>query len=462
MRFAITDLSVPLAADLHPSTADVVCTGVSTDTRTLQPGDLFVALRGANFDGHDFAEQAMRAGASALLVDEVLPLDAAQLVVADTLRGYCRLASWWRLQWSGQLIAITGSAGKTTVKELLAALCAGAGATLYSEANNNNRIGVAQTLLRLRAEHEYAVVEIGASEPGEIAAGASIAKPALAIITNIAAAHLQGLGSLDGVAAEKAQLLHYLDSNGSAFLPLDSEHYDYLRAQADGRRVLSFSLSDERADAYASSLSCSLDGSSCKMHYCSQDLELRTNLLGEHNLLNALLASFVASELGLPAALIRRQLRQVPGVKQRMQLVVVQGLKILVDCYNANPHSMRAALDFLQQQPECAKYLLLGDMLELGEQEAAEHVELGRYLASANLGFVHGLGPLAKITIAEMQRRGCSQACAYADYAEFQEGIRNWLATIKPQDGIVLIKASRSVGLERILDVIEHELAPVD
>ena len=462
MKFALKDLLVPLAADLHPSIADVVCTGVSTDTRTLQPGDLFVALRGANFDGHDFADQAMRAGASALLVDKVLPLAVPQLVVADTLRAYCRLASWWRLQWSGQLIAITGSAGKTTVKELLAALCAGAGATLYSEANNNNRIGVAQTLLRLRAEHEYAVVEIGASELGEIAAGASIAKPALAIITNIAAAHLQGLGSLAGVAAEKAQLLHYLDSNGIAFLPLDSEHYDYLHAQAGGRRVLSFSLSDDRADVSASSLNCTLEGSCCKMHYLSQELELRTNLLGEHNLLNALLASFVAIELGLPAALIQRQLRQVAGVKQRMQLVVVQGLKILVDCYNANPHSMRAALDFLQRQPERGKYLLLGDMLELGEQEVAEHLELGRYLAGANFCFVHGLGNLAKITIAEMHSLGCSHGSAYADYAQFQEGVCDWLSRLKLQDSIILIKGSRSVGLERILAVIERRLVALD
>ena len=460
MRFALTDLPVPLAADLHPSGVDVVCTGVSTDTRTLQPGDLFVALRGANFDGHDFAETAMRAGASALLVDKALRLDVAQLVVADTLRAYCRLASWWRLQWSGLLIAITGSAGKTTVKELLAALCAGA--TLYSEANNNNRIGVAQTLLRLRPEHEYAVVEIGASEPGEIAAGASLAKPAMAIITNIAAAHLLGFGSLAGVAAEKAQLLHYLDSNGSAFLPLDSEHYDYLRSQAGGRRVLSFSLNDARADAYASSVQCSLEGSSCRMHYREQELELRTNLLGEHNLLNALVASYVACEVGLPAALIRQRLRQVEHVQQRMQLRVVAGLKVVLDCYNANPHSTRAALDFLQQRSECAKYLLLGDMLELGEQEIAEHVKLGRYLADANLSFVHGLGNLAKVTVAEMLRLGCSKACAYADYAAFQDGVRKWLPTIKPQDSIVLIKASRSVGLERILDVMERQLQPVD
>ena len=461
MKFELSDLLMPLSADLRSGTADVICTGVSTDTRTLQPGDLFVALRGANFDGHDFAEQAMRSGANALLVDELLPLAVPQLVVAGTLRAYCRLASWWRLQWSGQLIGITGSAGKTTVKELLGALCAGAGATLYSEANNNNRIGVAQTLLRLRREHEYAVVEIGTSQPGEIAAGASMAKPTLAIITNIAAAHLQGLGSLAGVAAEKAQLLHYLDRNGSAFLPLDSEHYDYLRAQAGGRRVLSFSLSDERADAYASPLSCTLEGSSCKMHYHNQDLELCTNLLGEHNLLNALLASFAASELGLTAALIQEQLRQVVGFKQRMQLVVVQGLKILVDCYNANPHSMRAALDFLQQQPERGKYLLLGDMLELGEQEVAEHVELGRYLAGANFDFVHGLGRLAKITIAEMHRLGCSKACTYPDYAQFQEGVCDWLPRLNLQDSIMLIKGSRSVGLERILSGIERQLAPV-
>ena len=459
MRFSLKDLLVPLSADLRSDTADVVCAGVSTDTRTLQPGDLFVALRGANFDGHDFAGQAIRAGASALLVDEALPLAAAQLVVADTLRGYCRLASWWRLQWSGQLIAITGSAGKTTVKELLGALCSGAGATLYSEANNNNRIGVAQTLLRLRPEHEYAVVEIGTSQPGEIAAGASMAKPAMAIITNIAAAHLQGFGSLAGVAAEKAQLLHYLDSNGSAFLPLDSEYYDYLRSEAGGRRALTFSLNDERADVHASSLNCTLEGSSCKMHCRNQDLELRTNLLGRHNLLNALLASFVASELGLSAKLIQEQLRQVVGVKQRMQLVVVRGLNILVDCYNANPHSMRAALDFLQQRPERGKYLLLGDMLELGEQEVAEHVELGRYLAGVNFDFVHGLGRLAEITIAEMQRLGCGQARAYDDYAQFQIGVCDWLPRLNRQDSIILIKGSRSVGLEHILSVIERQLA---
>ena len=457
MRFALADLPVPLQADLRPSGVDVVCTGVSTDTRSLQPGDLFVALRGANFDGHDFAEQAARAGASALLVDKALPLDVAQLVVADTLRAYCRLASWWRLQWSGLLIAITGSAGKTTVKELLAALCAGAGATLYSEANNNNRIGVAQTLLRLRPEHEYAVVEIGASEPGEIAASASLAKPAMAIITNIAAAHLQGFGSLAGVAAEKAQLLHYLDSNGSAFLPLDSEHYDYLRSEAGGRRVLSFSLNDARADAYASSAQCSLEGSSCKMHYRDQELELRTNLLGEHNLLNALVASFVACELGLPTTLIQQRLRQVEHVQQRMQLRVVAGLKVVLDCYNANPHSTRAALDFLQQQSETNKYAVLGDMLELGDTADVEHQQLGHDLARMNLSAVYALGPLMNLAIEQMHQAGASNARACATYSELQDLVRELLLAVEPETSIILIKASRSMRLERIWDFIYQQ-----
>ena len=455
MRFALTDLPVPLAADLHPSGVNLVCTGVSTDTRTLQPGDLFVALRGANFDGHDFAEPAMRAGASALLVDKEQPLDVAQLVVADSLRAYCRLASWWRLQWSGLLIAITGSAGKTTVKELLAALCASA--TLYSEANNNNRIGVAQTLLRLRPEHEYAVVEIGASEPGEIAAGASLAKPAMAIITNIAAAHLQGFGSLAGVAAEKAQLLHYLDSNGSAFLPLDSEHYDYLRSEAGGRRVLSFSLNDARADAYASSAQCSLEGSSCRMHCREQELELRTNLLGEHNLLNALLASFVASEVGLPTTLIQQRLRQVEHVQQRMQLRVVAGLKVVLDCYNANPHSTRAALDFLQQQNEVHKYAVLGDMLELGDTADVEHQQLGHDLARMNLSAVYALGPLMNLAIEQMHQAGASNARACATYSELQDLVRELLLAVEPETSIILIKASRSMRLERIWDFIYQQ-----
>ena len=204
---AVGAILAPLAAQLVCGSEKARFNGVSTDTRSLRTGELFVALSGANYDGHDFVSQAQQRGAAAVLVSRRLDLPIAQILVADTLSAYLQLAGWWRARWRGKLIAITGSVGKTTIKELLAALLELKAPVLASMANNNNCLGVAQTLLRLRQQHAFAVVEVGASELGEIARSASIARPEVAIISCIAPAHLQGFGSIAQVAQEKAQLL---------------------------------------------------------------------------------------------------------------------------------------------------------------------------------------------------------------------------------------------------------------
>ena len=451
----------PLAAQLVCGSARVRFNGVSTDTRSLRAGELFVALSGANYDGHDFVSQAQQRGAAAVLVSRRLDLPIAQILVADTLSAYLQLAGWWRARWRGKLIAITGSVGKTTIKELLAALLELKAPVLASTANNNNCIGVAQTLLRLRPQHAFAVVEVGASELGEIARSASIVRPEVAIISCIAPAHLQGFGSIAQVAQEKAQLLCHLAAGGVGCLPLDDDYYPYLAQQLGSRRQLSFSLVNSSADAFITDYQLGADGSDLQLCYSGANIKLSTSLLGKHNLLNAALASSVALDLGVPPQQLRRRLAQAKPVARRMQMLKLPRLNIISDCYNSSPLAMRAALEFLRLQPQANKYLLLGDMLELGASAELEHRELGKYLGAIELSAVFTLGGWAQLSGQVLAAAGSdTKVYHHRSYPELQEHLSQCLPAIAAQgDALILVKASRSLRLERAIDFIEQSLS---
>ena len=453
MQIALRELALLLPAQLLG--AELEISSVSTDSRAQQPGALFVALVGEYFDGHDFAAEAVARGAAALLVTRKLDLPVPQLLVADSLTAYCRLAGWWRLRWRGRLLAITGSVGKTTTKELCAAILGQLGPTLASRANDNNRIGVAQTLLRLRPEHHYAVVEIGTSTPGEIAASANIAKPGCALLTRLAPAHLEGLGTMANVVQEKSDLLRHLDHNGGAILLRDDEHYPSLCKVAGARPSLSYSLANAEADYFALRWRAQANSIDCTASLAGAPTELELPLVGEHNLVNALGASAASAYLGANPAAIVKGLAQSVAPANRLQVLELGAVRIIADCYNANPASMAAALDYWQQRPEPQKYAVLGDMRELGAASAAEHRKLGQRLGAMHYAGIHGLGPGMQLALAELPAK--AKARAHESYEELAAAFLGLLAAAQAQrPSLILIKASRAARFERLIELARN------
>jgi UDP-N-acetylmuramoyl-tripeptide--D-alanyl-D-alanine ligase len=421
--------------------------GVSIDTRTLEPGDLFVPLAGSRADGHAFLEQAFAKGAAAALCArahagawagrEPGPL----VVVDDVTEGLQRLAQRHREAWPGALMGVTGSTGKTTTKDLVALALATAAPTLKTEGNLNNHWGVPLTLLRLRPEHRAAVVEMGMSHPGEIALLAAIAQPNAGVITNVGRAHLEAFGTLEAIAREKAALVHALRPQGVAFVHADSPALEPALAGARCR-IVRFGLS-ARADVRPSSIEdlgprgvgLAVDGFP----------PFTLPLVGLHQASNALAALAVAREFGLDPAAVAAALASAPGSKGRMEVRQAGGATLLVDCYNANPDSTRAALETLATWPGARRRIaILGDMLELGAAAAALHRETASAIRDAELwavgahagDWIAGAGALA------------APARRFAEALEVAPALRDVLA-----DGVVvLLKASRGARLERALE----------
>lgn len=421
--------------------------GASLDTRTLRPGMLFVPLPGGSADGHDFLEEAFRRGAAVALCArerheawrgrEPGPL----VVVDDVTAGLARLAHGYRLGWHGLLLCVTGSAGKTTTRELVAAALSVAGPGLRSEGNLNNHWGVPLTLLRLRPEHRTAVVEIGSNHPGEIAALAALAAPGAGVITNAGSAHLEGFGTLDAVAREKASLGFALEAGHPLFAGADSPRL--LRALAGVKaRVIRYGLARSAAVRPERVTDLGPDGSRIEV---AGFPPLHLRLVGGHQVLNALAALAVARESGLDPAAVVAALEQVRGPKGRMELRRVKGALLLVDCYNANPDSTRAALTTLAGWPGARRRIaVLGDMFELGPRAAALHRETGARVRDAELWVV---GAHAADYAAGARRAGARVRCF-----EGKPALGEALAEVLGEGVVVLLKASRGAALEEVME----------
>lgn len=420
--------------------------GASLDTRTLRPGMLFVPLPGRNSDGHDFLEEAFRRGAAVALCArarheawrgrEPGPL----VVVEDVTAALARLAHGYRLGWRGLLLGVTGSAGKTTTRELVAAALAVAGPGLRSEGNLNNHWGVPLTLLRLRSEHRTAVVEIGTNHPGEIAALAALAAPGAGIVTNAGSAHLEGFGTLDAVAREKASLGFALQAGRPLFVGADSPRL--LRAlEGVKARVISYGLAKAAAVRPDRVTDLGPDGSRIEV---AGFPPLHLRLVGRHQVPNSLAALAVARELGLDPAAVVAALEQVRGTKGRMEVRRLKGATLLVDCYNANPDSTRAALATLAGWPGARRRIaVLGDMLELGPRAAVLHRETGARVRDAELWAV-GVHAADYVTGA---RRAGVRARIFDGKPAVAEALRGALG----EGVVVLLKASRGAVLEEVL-----------
>ncbi|MBD9354479.1 UDP-N-acetylmuramoyl-tripeptide--D-alanyl-D-alanine ligase [Methylomonas albis] len=419
---------------------------VSIDTRTLQPGALYIAINGKNFDGHSFIDKAEQAGAEALLLERAAPSALPQIIVADTHLALAELAGYWRKTLPVKVAGVTGSNGKTTVKEMIAAIFATQGHTLSTQGNLNNDIGVPLTLLKLDDSHRYAVIEMGANHPGEIAYTSRYAQADVSVITNIGAAHIEGFGSIEGVAKTKGEIIESLGKDGVAVLNRDDAFYEFLLTLAGNRKHVSFGLSTT-ADVTALNIDTALDSqgfATCfELKTATGSLPIRLHLAGVHNVKNALAAATVAMQFGISPADIKQGLEQLQPVTGRMQpLLGSKGNIVIDDTYNANPSSLKAALDVLT---DCSgeAWLALGAFGELGPDSPAIHREMGELIKAKSVQRLFATGALAKHAVE-----------AFGDGGQFfddQEQLIDTLTKAVTGKETLLVKGSRAQKMENVV-----------
>ncbi|MEC8896975.1 MAG: UDP-N-acetylmuramoyl-tripeptide--D-alanyl-D-alanine ligase [Pseudomonadota bacterium] len=427
--------------------------GVSTDTRLVGDGQLFVALRGERFDGHEFLGQALKQGAVAAVVDtEITDVAIPQLVVSDTVQALADLASGNRSESTARLVAITGSSGKTTVREMTGAILAGMGPTLVTEGNLNNHIGVPLTLFRLTPDHQFGAIELGASGLGEIAHTVSITRPQVAILTNAGQAHLEGFGSYQNIVLAKGEIIDGVPADGAVVLNRDDPAFDQWHARAGQRRVLGVSRmghpgADYRAEAIMATdqgfefLVLGPDNWRC---------HLVLGLPGEHNITNALLALAACRELGATDQQVQSGLMQVEAVKGRLQVLKpAPDLTLIDDSYNANPASMKAALDVLASYP-APRLAVLGAMAELGDEANELHRQVGEHARARGIEKVMVVGA-----------GGNGYGTGFGDETEFFPSHEQAVsAIVADRNGAmtVLVKGSRSSAMDRVVEGIQKKV----
>jgi UDP-N-acetylmuramoyl-tripeptide--D-alanyl-D-alanine ligase len=436
---------------------DLVFLGVSTDSRKVTAGELFVALRGERFDGHDFAGAARERGAAAAVVDvagavqlRAASLDLPFVVVADTRAALGDLAADWRSRFALPVIGVTGSNGKTTSKEMIAGILRaafGADSVLATTGNLNNDIGLPLTLFGLDAGHRAAVIEMGMSHPGEIAALAHIARPTVALLTNAQRAHLEGMGTLERIAAEKSAIFAELDQDGVAVFNAGDPWAGLWRSRSAHCRRLCFSLGGE-AEVRGRCATHGLENH-IVIEFGGERIKLDLQLPGMHNARNALAAAAAALAAGAPLTAVHRALSDFRGIPGRLQCRAgMHGARVLDDSYNANPDSLRAAIDVLAANLG-RKVLVLGDMGETGEAGGQFHDEIGGYAKSQGIDRLLAFGESSALA-AKNFGAGGEHFRRFADLAAALPG------ELTPET-IVLVKGSRFMRMERVLAVIAPE-----
>jgi UDP-N-acetylmuramoyl-tripeptide--D-alanyl-D-alanine ligase len=433
---------------------------VCTDSRKAQPGDLFFALRGEHHDGHDFLEEVAARKAAAVVVEKStvqsppskVMRDTAVLSVDDTRTALGRFAAAYRKDFSLPVVCVGGSNGKTTTKDLIASALGAKLATVWSEASFNNDIGVPLTLLRLEKTHQAAVLEAGTNHPGELAPLVQMIQPKFGVITNIGREHLEFFGDLAGVAREEGCLAEWLPADGALFVHGDNEWTPELagRTRAKIVRVGLGGGNDWRAEKVR------LDKGGTTFRVTAPEPEFcgeyRINLLGRHQVANALLAIAVGEELGLGRAEIQRGLAECPPPKMRLQFWEAGGVRVLDDAYNANADSTVAALETLCALPlQGRRVAVLGDMNELGAHSEASHAEVGRRAAELQVGQLFAVGRMAPVTARAAREAGLNRVMEFADVEAAVKAVKQFL---KAGD-VVLLKASRAVRLERLAEMLK-------
>lgn len=456
---ALADLAAPLAAEPRGIAPGARARGVGTDSRAVRPGELFVALRGERFDGHDFVPAVLAAGAAGAVVARARADGlAGPLLVVDEPRGaLARLAAWHRARFAAPVVGVAGANGKTTTKELLAAVLGARFPVLASEASFNNDLGVPLTLLRLRPEHRAAVVELGTNHPGELAPLVRLARPDLGVLTHLGEEHLEFFGSVAGAVAEEGWLAELLPPGGTLFLPGDNPWAGTVAARTAARVVRAgrgpgndWRATAEAADAAGTTFEVAAPAAALSGAY-------RVNLLGAHQVANALLALAAGAALGLGREELRRGLAAARPPRGRMEAWEHAGVRVLDDSYNANPDSVAAAIRVLAELP-APRWLVLGDMGEVGAQGPAFHQEVGTLAAQAGIEHLWCVGVLAE-TSAKAYDRAAANGPSPARARHFDSVPALNDALREPGPGAppaaaILVKGSRFMAMERVVGAL--------
>lgn len=440
---------------------DVLFTGVSKDSRDIHQGDLYIALKGERFDGHTFLADVAAAGAAAALVSEPQPVELPQLQVADTREALGRMAEHWAQQWreqsGGRMIGITGSNGKTTVKEMCRKIlvdASSADAVLSTKGNLNNEIGLPMTLLELRQQHRYAVIEMGASHVGDIDYLTRIAHPDIAVLNNAGSAHLEGFGSLQNVARAKAEIYNGLTANGVAIINEDDAFAawwrEYCEKNTRVEKIIGFSVQNNNADIYAQAM----ENGACRVTAGGEEAVLKLRVPGKHNVMNALAATAATLSLGLDLSSIVASLSSFENIAGRLTIKTADnGYRVIDDSYNANPLSVAAAINVLAEmagaEMNADGVLVLGDMAELGKEAPVLHAEVGRQAKAAGIRALYATGQYGRYTVDAFGDNGF--------YFQQKNDLIEALQEKLTGSEFVLVKGSRSAAME---EVVERILTP--
>jgi UDP-N-acetylmuramoyl-tripeptide--D-alanyl-D-alanine ligase len=439
--------------------ANAVAQGYSIDSRSIQRGELFLAVKGERMDGHDFVTQALETGAVAAVIrkDQLAryPLKTGLITVDDTLTALQTLATAVRRLWAKPLIGVTGSAGKTTTKEAIAHVLSTRFRVLKSEGNFNNHFGLPLMLLKIEPEHDLAVIEMGMSHAGEIAALAKIAQPELGVVTNVAPVHLEFFESIAGIARAKYELVEALPATGTAVLNADDEYVSQFGRDFHGKVVL-YGLRTS-ADVRAENIEPrGSDGSTFDVVVGSCREKAILHLVGAHNIYNALAAVAVGLERGLSPSEAVAALATLAPADKRGQVVNLGNITIINDCYNCNPKALEAMVDALAAMPAKRRIVVVGEMLELGPASEELHRQAGRHIATKKINVLLGVRGQAQQVV-----EAANEAGMRAEFVATPEEAGDWLARETRDGDVVLLKASRGVKLERALEKWQSQQSSV-
>lgn len=438
---------------LNSQAKDVAVNGVGIDTRKIKSDELFIAIKGERFDAHHFV-QDLEGKVAAALVSEVIDCDVPQVLVKDTKLALAALAQAWRSRFTEAVIGLTGSNGKTTLKEMVSAILSQEGNVLATLGNFNNDIGMPLTILRIRDEHDYAVIEMGANHFDEIDFLTNIAKPNIAVINNAGPAHLEGFGDVEGVSRAKGEIFNGLAEDGIAIINADDDYADYWKSLNKGhtqRKVITFGIA---ADADVSGVY--QGGGLLTVKVNKDEAQVQLNLQGKHNAMNALAATSVAVALGVDLQTVKKGLESLQAVPGRLAIIKgMQGCNLLDDTYNANPASVNAAIDVLAEVSG-TRVMVLGDMGELGgndETIKSIHADIG---AKANHAGIEKMFCFGKYSAKACEGFG-SPENAYSEMDELTSSLISTLKNNIGADMTILVKGSRSAHMERVVDVLRAE-----
>lgn len=461
MKLNLNDIIIATSGTLVTGTDDCACTGIGIDTRTLKDGDAFIAIRGAHFDGHDFIEEAVKKGARAIVVMDG-PRDCASapvpvVKVADTVAALAALASWWRSRFSAPCVGITGSNGKSTTKEMVAAIAGSKGDVLKTEGNFNNLIGLPLTVFRWEERHAVAVLEMGMNAPGEIATLTTIARPDVGVVTNVTAAHLEKLHSVEQVAKAKGELFEAMDPSSIAVV---NEEDPWVRAMGErfSGRIVSFGMQNDSMVQFRHMVSVGLESSELTFRIGGEERTVHVPVPGTHNVMNALAAFAVGHALGIDIDVMIEHFSRFKPMAMRFECVqLANGVRLINDSYNANPQSMHAAFRTVGAAKRAGRFIaVLGDMYELGEQTAVLHREVGGDAARAGVNRLYALGAHGGEIAEGAARAGLNSSNVYVIDA-MDRLIALVMGDMRAGD-VVLVKGSRAMRMERLVEHMKREI----